>query len=40
MHLLLTIQFVVGLLMGLGLTVSGAERHLWDAWSSRSEEGY
>ena len=38
MHLLLTIQFVVGLLTGLTLIISGAERHLWDAWRARSEE--
>jgi hypothetical protein len=38
MHLLLTIQFVVGLLTGLALITSGAERRLWDAWRARAEE--
>jgi hypothetical protein len=38
MHLLLTVEFVLGLLTGLVLVTSGAEAHLWDSWSARSDE--
>lgn len=40
MHLFLTIQFALGLLTGLALITTGAERHLWDAWGESSEETY
>ena len=38
MHLLLTVEFVVGLLTGFILVISEAEAHLWDSWSVRLDE--
>jgi hypothetical protein len=38
MYLLLTVEFVVGLLTGLVLMTSKAEAHLWDSMSACSDE--
>ena len=40
MHLLLTVEFVGGLLAGLLLMASHAEAHLWDSLCPLSSEGY
>lgn len=38
MHLLLTVEYVVELLMGLVLITSDAELHLWESLRARSDE--